>query len=205
MAGRLLVILVLCLIASPGLAREAAEIGATGRIAMSGPRPGAIGALPRSQHAPRQSHIQAVTIEGPSGLQIAVETAAGWSEPRSLPLRLKLPVGAAHRLRLTHIPGYEGMELFPSVRVLAKLDAPPADEWRFPVELKIDREDLAQAMEGGLVRRVVYSATDCLAAEPPISFDVEPGSDALEVARTLGDPVLEFIVGNRVPSAEVLP
>jgi len=34
---------------------------------------------------------------------------------------------------------------------------------------------------------------------------VEPGNDALEVARTLGDPVLEFVVGNRVPSSEVLP
>ena len=46
---------------------------------------------------------------------------------------------------------------------------------------------------------------DCLEAETPVSFDVEPGNDALEVARTLGDPVLEFIVGNRVPSSEVLP
>jgi hypothetical protein len=91
------------------------------------------------------------------------------------------------------------------VRVLAKLDAPPAEQWRFPLELAIDREDLAEAMDGALVRRVVYSATDCLEAETPVSFDVEPGNDAFEVARTLGDPVLEFVVGNRVPSAEVLP
>ena len=204
-AGRLLVILVLALIASPGLAREAAGTGATGRIAMSGPTPGAIGAMPRSQHAPRLRHMQAVTIEGPAGLLVAVETAGGWSEPLAVPLRMQLPVGSAHRLRLTRIPGYEGMELFPSARVLAKLAAPPADEWRFPVELVIDREDLAEAVEGALVRRIVYSATDCLEADPPVSFDVEPGNDAMEVARTLGDPVLELVVGNRVPSAEVLP
>lgn len=204
-AGRLLVILVLALIASPGIARETARANSAGRIAMAEPTPGAIGATPRSQHVPRPSHIQAVTVEGPDGLLVAVETASGWSQPYAVPLRLEIPVGVAHRLRLTQIPGYEGMELFPSVRVLAKLDAPPAEQWRFPLELAIDREDLAEAMEGALVRRVVYSATDCLEAETPVSFDVEPGNDAFEVARTLGDPVLEFVVGNRVPSAEVLP
>jgi len=204
-AGRLLVILVLASIAFPGLAREAVGAETTGRVAMSGPTPGAIGAMPRLQHAPRLRHIQAVTVEGPAGLLVAVETAGGWSDPLEVPLRLELPVGMAHRLRLTRIPGYEGMELFPSVRVLAKLDAPPADDWRFPVELVIEREDLAEAMEGALVRRIVYSATDCLEADAPVSFDVEPGNDALEVARTLGDPVLEFVVGNRVPSSEVLP
>jgi hypothetical protein len=204
-AGRLLVILVLTLIASPGLAREVAGAGTTGQIAMTGPTPGAIGAMPHSQHAPRLSRLQAVTIEGPAGLLVAVEGVQGWSEPLALPLRMELPVGVACRLRLTRIPGYEGMELFPSVRVLAKLDAPPADDWRFPVELVIDRQDLAEAMEGALVRRIVYSSTECLEAELPVSFDVEPGNDALEVARTLGDPVLEFVVGNRVPSTEVLP
>ena len=204
-AGRLLVILAVVVIVSPGMAQETVRAETAKRIAMAEPTPGAIGAMPRSQHAPRLRHLQAVTIEGPAGLFVAVETAGGWSEPLAVPLRMQLPVGSAHRLRLTRIPGYEGMELFPSVRVLAKLAAPPADEWRFPVELVIDQEDLAEAMDGALVRRIVYSATDCLEADPPVSFDVEPGNDALEVARTLGDPVLEFVVGNRVPSAEVLP
>lgn len=204
-AGRLLVILVLALIASAGTAQEVAGAGAARRIAMAEPTPGAIGATPSSQHVPRPSHFQSVTVEGPAGLLVAVETASGWSTPVAVPLRMELPVGLPHRLRLTSVPGYEGMELFPSVRVLAKLDAPPADAWRFPVELVIDQEDLAEAMEGALVRRVVYSATDCSEASPPVSFDVEPGNDALEVARTLGDPVLEFVVGNRVPSSRVLP
>jgi hypothetical protein len=204
-AGRLLVILVLTLIASVGQTQEVAGVGAARRIAMAGPTPGAIGATPPSQHAPRPSHFQSVTVEGPAGLLVAVETVSGWSTPVAVPLRMELPVGVPHRLRLTGIPGFEGMELFPSVRVLAKLDAPPADDWRFPVELVIDQQDLAEAMEGALVRRVVYSATDCLDADPPVSFDVQPGNDALDVAQTLGDPVLEFVVGNRVPSSRVLP
>jgi hypothetical protein len=204
-AGRLLVILAVVVIVSPGMAQETVRAETAKRIAMAEPTPGAIGATPRSQHAPRLSHIQAVAVEGPDGLLVAVETGAGWSEPLAVPLRLEMPVGVAYRLRLTQIPGYEGMELFPSVRVLAKLAAPPTEQWRFPLELAIDREDLADAMEGALVRRVVYSATECLESETPVSFDVEPGNDALEVARTLGDPVLEFVVGNRVPSSEVLP
>lgn len=204
-AGRLLVIPVLALIASSGDAREVAGTGSVRRIAMAGPTPGAIGATPPSQHALRPGRFQSVAVEGPSGMLVAVETAAGWSQPLPVPVRLELPVGVACRLRLTRIPGYDGVELFPSVRVLARLDAPPSDHWRFPVELVIDREDLAEAVEGALVRRIVYSAADCLESDPPVAFDVEPGDDAYEVARTLGEPILEFVVGNRVPASEVLP
>jgi hypothetical protein len=31
-------------------------------------------------------------------------------------------------------------------------------------------------------------------------FDVKPGDDAFEVAGTLGDPVAELIIGNRLPA-----
>jgi hypothetical protein len=34
---------------------------------------------------------------------------------------------------------------------------------------------------------------------------VRPGDDGLEVAATLGEPVAELIIGNRVPSPGVVP
>jgi hypothetical protein len=79
--------------------------------------------------------MQPVEIRGPKGMRIAVETAAGWSPLQEAPLRIGLVVGRGYRLKVTGIPGRPGEELYPSVRVLAKLVTPPGTAWRFPVEI----------------------------------------------------------------------
>lgn len=146
--------------------------------------------------------VQPVEIRGPKGTRIAIETADGWSPERAGPLRMGLVVGHPYRLRITGIPQREGRELFPSVRVLAKLATPPGMAWRFPVEIAIDEDDLSLALNGSHVRRVVYSACDPDVPDivPEGWFDVRPGDDCLDVATTLGDPVAELILGNRVPA-----
>ena len=123
------------------------------------------------------------------------------------PLRIGLVVGQPYRLRIGGIPGRDGEELFPSVRVLAKLAAPPGMAWRFPVEIVIDEDDLESAATGGHVRRIVYASCESEQPDPVPAgwFDVKPGDDALEVARTLGDPVAEVVIGNRQPTPETLP
>lgn len=169
--------------------------------------PGAIGASRQPQPGPRPESllphgVQPIEIRGPQGMQIAIETAEGWSPAQAGPLRMGLAVGHPYRLRITGIPQHEGRELFPSVRVLAKLVTPPGMAWRFPVEIVIDEDDLALALAGSHVRRVVYSACDPDLPDvvPESWFDVRPGDDCLDVASTLGDPVAEVILGNRVPT-----
>ena len=168
--------------------------------------PGAIGVSRRPQPGPRPESllphaVQPIEIRGPQGMQISIETAEGWSPMRAGPLRMGLVVGQPYRLRITGIPQHEGRELFPSVRVLAKLITPPGMAWRFPVEIVIDEDDLALALAGSHVRRVVYSACDPDLPDvvPEGWFDVRPGDDCLDVASTLGDPVAEVILGNRLP------
>lgn len=171
-------------------------------------RPGAIGALRRPQPGPRPESeippaVQPVAIHGPPGMRIAAETAAGWSSLQAGPLRMGLVVGQAYRLRIAGIPGRDGEELFPTVRILARLATPAGMAWRFPIEVVIDADDLAAALEGAHIRRVVYLACD--SSRPDVVaakwFDVRPGDDALDVARTLGEPVAELVIGNRLPAA----
>jgi len=169
--------------------------------------PGAIGAARRLQPGPCPESmlphaVQPVEIRGPKGMRVSIETAEGWSPPQAGPLRMGLVVGSPYRLRITNIPQHEGSELFPSVRVLAKLATPPGMAWRFPVEIVIDEDDLALALAGSHVRRVVYSACDPDLPDvvPEGWFDVRPGDDCLDVATTLGDPVAELIIGNRQPA-----
>ncbi|MDA1039701.1 MAG: hypothetical protein O3A37_05355 [Planctomycetota bacterium] len=198
----------LALPSSSGLAREGVEPRtAEGFASLS--EPGAIGVLRPLQPGPRPEsmlplHVQPVQIAGPPGLEIAIETAAGWTPSQSAPLRMGLVIGRPYRLRLTGVPGREGEELYPSLRLLAKLATPPGMAWRFPVEVTLEQDDLEKALAGSLVRRAVY--VSCEAEAPPAAwFDVQPGDDCLAVAATLGDPVAEVVLGNRVPSPGVVP
>jgi hypothetical protein len=200
----LLVVVLLVLAAGTGFAREAA--GPSGMTAAASP-PGAIGVSRRLQPGPSPETmlpdaVQPVEIRGPKGTQVAIETAEGWSPLRDGPLRMGLVVGHPYRLRIAGIPLQPGAEVFPSIRVLAKLATPPGMAWRFPVEIVIDEEDLALAVAGSHVRRVVYSACDPerLDVVPEGWFDVRPGDDCLDVAATLGDPLAEVIIGNRLPA-----
>lgn len=174
--------------------------------------PGAIGARGHLQPGPRPDgvlpdFVQPVDIRAPQGTALAIETATGWSPAREAPLRMGLVVGRPYRLRLTNLEGAAGRELFPTVRPLARLATPPGQAWRFPVEITIDEADVAAALEGALVRRVVYAACDPDVPDvvPAGWFDVRPGDDAFDVALTLGEPVAELILGNRVPAPGRVP
>lgn len=167
--------------------------------------PGAIGSIRPPQFGPRPDGVsvapQPVEISGPEGLSVSVETATGWSAPQRLPLRIGLVPSLSYRLRLTKIPGQPTAVLYPSLRVLAPLAAPPGQLWRFPIELVIDSDDLDEAAAGSHIRRVVYLSHEPEAADVLASrwFDARPGDDCLEVARTLGAPVAELRIGNRLP------
>jgi hypothetical protein len=205
-ARGLLATALLASITSVGRAHEDAETITTGSIAGNS-QPGAIGARGRLQPGPRPDGVlpetvQPVDIRGPDGLAIAIETAAGWSALRPGPLRMGLVVGQPYRLRLAGFADAPERELYPTLRVLAKLATPAGQAWRFPVEVVIDEADITAALEGSLVRRVVYTACDPDTPDivPAAWFDVRPGDDALDVALTLGEPVAEVIIGNRLPA-----
>jgi len=202
---------VLIVASSAGFSRQVAAANPAGTFASTS-LTGAIGAPGWLQHGPcpetlLPDRVQPVEIRGPEGLLMAIETAEGWSMLRPAPLRIGLVVGQPYRLRIGGIPGRDGEELFPSVRVLAKLAAPPGMAWRFPVEIVIDEDDLESAATGGHVRRIVYASCESEQPDPVPAgwFDVKPGDDALEVARTLGDPVAEVVIGNRQPTPGALP
>lgn len=198
----------LALPTSSGLAHEDVETRTAERFA-SFAGPGAIGVSRPLQLGPRPesmlpANVQPVQIAGPPGLELAIETATGWTASQRAPLRMGLVVGRPYRLRVTGIPGREGEELYPSVRLVAKLATPPGMAWRFPVELVLEPDDLEKALAGSLVRRAVY--VSCEPDAPPAAwFDVHPGDDCLAVAATLGDPVAEIVIGNRVPAPGALP
>jgi hypothetical protein len=116
-------------------------------------------------------------------------------------------VGSTYRVRLGGVPGYEGLEVYPTIRILARLATPPGMDHRFPVDLVIDENDFVQALDGAHVERIVYMACDPDVADISAanSFDVRPCDDPREIAATLGAPVAEIVLGNRLPAPGVVP
>lgn len=214
-ARGLLVTVGFALVTSLGWAREDVESRAVDKKA-SMAVPGAIGVSRRPQYGPcpelelsgaAQHEIQPVEISGPVGMEVAIETAAGWSPLKAAPLRIGLVVGRPYRLRLGGTAIEDGQELFPSICVCAKLATPAGTAWRFPVEIQIDPSDISEALKGGHVQRVIYAPHDCGRPDilPASWFDASPGDDCFEVAATLGDPLAELLIGNRLPAPGVVP
>jgi len=188
------------------------EIGEQTDLLASRLLPGAIGALghPQAGSFPEASlaaALQPVSIQGPKGMTVSVETFAGWSAPAQAPFRTALLVGSTYRLRLGGIRGYEGLEVYPTIRILARLATPPGMDQRFPVELVLDENDLVMALEGAHVERIVFMDCDPDTADISAAnwFDVRPCDDPRDVAATLGAPVAEIILGNRLPAPGVVP
>lgn len=174
--------------------------------------PGAIGARRHPQAGPgpesfSEAALQPVSIQGPKGMTVSVETFAGWSPPAAAPFRTAMLVGRTYRLRVAGIRDREGLEVYPTVRILARLATPPGLDRRFPVEVVLDEDDLLEALDGAHVRRVVYMecAPDTADVSAADWFDVRTCDDPLDVAATLGSPVAEIVVGNRLPSPGVVP
>ncbi len=115
-----------------------------------------------------------------------------------------LLVGSTYRFRIENIPYNEGRELYPTIRLLGRLNPPPGKETEFPIVVDLTQEDLELALAGKFVTRVVYlesptSASPVRSDENRISQDVPQGSDPLAVAETLGRPIAVVRIGSRIP------
>lgn len=167
--------------------------------------PGAIGSTRPPQFGPRLDEVgqyqQPVELRGPKDLLVSVQTKTGWSQSEALPLRIGLIPGRAYRLRVTGVPHRPSDELYPSLRILSPLVTPRGQKWRFPIEVVIDEDDLNEAFSGNHVQRVVYVSNEPEASDVLADrwFDIQPGDSCFAVARTLGAPVAELRIGNRLP------
>jgi hypothetical protein len=167
--------------------------------------PGAIGAI-QLQHRPHLRGVwQAVEVRGPKGVRFNLAEGGTFAPDMPNPARVGLLVGAVYRLRMIGIAGEDELELFPTIEVIDKTCPPAEREHRFPIPIEIDEDDIADAVRGEMVMKVIY-LEDSEVAEPidtsgqPLRvIDVRPGQNALRTADQLGRPVAILRMGSRVP------
>jgi hypothetical protein len=168
--------------------------------------PGVIGQSQIQRRPQAYGYFQPVEITGPEGVRISLATSGTFDEPQPAPFRAGLLVGAPYRIRVGGIPFEDGQELYPTIEIIDRLYAPSEREHRMPIPIELDENDLAAALKGDMVTRVIY-LEDSEIAEP-ISYaegsqrvrDVSATEDTLQVADQLGRPVAILRIGSRVPN-----
>ncbi|MCD0463228.1 hypothetical protein [Roseiconus lacunae] len=165
--------------------------------------PGAIWASPHATQM-QQSTFQPVAFSGPEGTKFSLPLGAGFAEEES-ELMAGLMVGAVYRFRITNIPQSVGVELYPTVELIGKLNPPPGKETLFPIPINLSESDLLNALDGNLVTRVIY-LEDPQTAVPLAKerqddrpIDIPLDQDALATADSLGRPIAIVRLGSKSP------
>ena len=150
--------------------------------------------------------LQPLLVEAPGGGQVEVFSGS----PRSAgngasPLLIAVNAGHVYRLRVSGMPQYPGLEIYPSIELIDHLHPPAGREDEFPIPIVLTHRDIRSAESGQLVTRVIYleqpqiaQQLDPLRREIPQS--VEPKDNALWEADRLGRPMAIIRVGGRRPS-----
>ncbi len=169
--------------------------------------PGAIGRQRLLRGGPLSGYCQPVEIWVPQGAWIAPVVGTGFSEAKPDRLLVGLQIGPVYRMKVTNLPNHPGLELFPTVELVDRLDPPPGQALRFPIPVELTQSELVMAAEGHFVTRVIYLEDPTTAL--PIAnndtdgrwFEARPGNDPLIMADQLGRPMAILRIGGRVPDA----
>ena len=176
---------------------EACIANAGGEAAgMGGAGGGMYGMAPTSQ----------IGFLSPDGMQVRwdITMAGGFdSEPLVMPGRYDFPQGAIYRLKVTDIPGREGIELYPSLEVAPVTPRTAAYLAHNAVPFQLTEEDLDQVTTGNFVTKVVYlpdaeyQELAVAGVETLVSTRLDPGVDPVVEADRRGSILAIIRIGNK--------
>ena len=170
--------------------------------------PGAIGQWQLQRGGPLPGYFQPTEVIVPQGSKLSLAVGLQFDQAKINRRRAGFLIGQVYRLKVTHIPLYEGVEIFPTIELIDRIYPPPGRNLEFPIPIQITQDDLREAIQGRMVTRVIYvedPAHALPAVKQPrqlLGFDVREGEDPLKVADSLGRPVAILRLGARVPGPQ---
>lgn len=148
--------------------------------------------------------FQSVSVELPS--TGTVTWFVGSRDDVKATSNAKLAVAQSYRLKLSDMPEFPGIELYPSIELLDRLHPPAghADKFSMPLSFTIDEIDAA--IDGRMITKVVYLEQPQLAMPFELSGDtavrtVQPRVNLIEEADKAGRPLAIIRLGGRLPAA----
>jgi hypothetical protein len=124
------------------------------------------------------------------------------STPLVMPGRQNFPQGAIYRLKLTNLPGREGVELYPTLEVGPVTPRTDAYLAHAPIPVQFTDEDLDQVLSGNFVTKVIYlpdpefQELALSGVETLVSTRLDPGVDPIAEADRRGAILAILRIGN---------
>lgn len=124
--------------------------------------------------------------------------------PLAAPARAVMAVGYVYRFRISDLPRYPGVELYPTVEILDRLNPPPGLEEQFPVPIELTEAEIETALQDRMVTKVIYLEHPHLAI-PKVQVDglhtesVSPSMNLMQAADLRGRPMALIRIGGRIP------
>ncbi len=147
--------------------------------------------------------FQPVRVELPS--EGKVTWFVGTRDDVKEAVQVKLAVGQSYRVKLSDMPEFPGIELYPSIEMLDRLHPPAghADTFALPLAFTID--ELDAAVEGRMVTKVIYIEQPQLALPYELTTDiairtVNARANLIEEADKSGRPIALIRLGGRIPA-----
>ena len=170
---------------------------------------GQIGQQRLIRQDPMMGYPQPVKLMGPEGAEVSIYTGGGFQVVPADDTLVGLTVGHVYRLKITGIPNFPNLTLYPSLEIIGRLFPPPGRETECPVEVHLPTVDLESASRGGLITRVVYLENPETAfpeqqADGPHTIDISSVGDPLREAERFGRPLIILRVGSRIPNHDEL-
>lgn len=143
---------------------------------------------------------------GPDGMQVRWDAsgAGGFdSDPLVTPGRYDFPQGGIYRLKVTDVPGHEGLELYPTIEVAPVAPRTAAFLDHNAVPFQLTEEDLDQVTAGNFVTKVVYlpdpdyQELAVAGVETLVSTRLDPGVDPVVEADRRGSILAIIRIGNK--------
>ncbi len=173
---------------------------------VDGPGPGVMMLGDASGLAPAPGAASQIIFNGPEGMAVAWDVSAPGSfdsEPLICPGRYNFPQGAIYRLKLTNIPGREGVELYPTLEVGPSLPRTDAYLAHNAIPVQFTEEDFDQVLSGNFVTKVIYlpdaefQELALAGVETLVSTRLDPGLDPIVEADRRGAILAIIRLGNK--------
>src|SRR4029079_5667157 len=160
---------------------------------------------------------------GPDGMQVRWDVGSHGlfdSEPLVVPGRFNFPQGAIYRLKLTNIPGYPGVELYPTLEVAPTVPRTEAYIAHNFIPFQLTDDDFKQVLSGNFVTKGLYlpdpeyQELALAGVETLVSTRLDPGVDPIVEADRrgsilaivrMGSKDLEMGGGMSRPAGAVVP
>ncbi len=146
--------------------------------------------LPASAEVPPTRRTHQIRFVGPppGGMRVDYHVSRDGRfsrRPLVTPVRIDFPQPGVYRLRLTHVPGHEGVTLYPTLEIAPATPRSEAFLAHSAIVVEFTERDIAQAVAGRFVTKVIHLPE----AEPPPAGRAQCGA-RLAIVR-LGDRQLE--------------